>query len=136
VGTAIGAGVGGFLGLLGGPAGLLVWPGAGSAIGGVAGHFVGRQFDQDQLKRLGEQFTPGTSALPALVEDVYAEGVIDSMNGYTANMVTIIVGDQASDEIAQAVAAGAAAAPAPVESIATPATETPVGEQPEQGPTN
>jgi hypothetical protein len=95
------------------------------------------------LKRLSEQRTPGTSALLALVEDVYAEGVIDSMKGYTANMVTITVGDQASDEIAQAVAAevttpsaaaGAAVAPMPVESTATPTTETPGGGQPEQRP--
>jgi uncharacterized membrane protein len=110
LGTAIGAGSGALLGLIGGPAGLLAWTVAGGVIGGVAGKYLGRPISKGDLKELGEALTPNTSALLMLLEDTESEGVIQSMQGYSANVVTLTVGDELSGQIA-AFAAGEASDP-------------------------
>jgi len=99
-GAVIGGAIGGVLGLIGGPAGVLGLAAAGAAIGGTAGHFD-RVIPQDDLEELGAALTPDTSALLVMLEDTYSEGVIDSMGGYNANVVTLTVGDDLSGEIAQ-----------------------------------
>ncbi len=102
-GATIGAVVGGALGLLGGPAGVLWLAAAGGAVGGVVGHFAGRSIPADDLKKIGEQLQPNSSAFLALVEDTDAEAVVKSMSGVKANAVTITLGDELSGTIAQAV---------------------------------
>ena len=42
IGGTVGAGAGAMLGLLGGPVGVLAMSAAGAAIGGTAGHYMGR----------------------------------------------------------------------------------------------
>jgi len=103
-GAAIGAVAGGLLSLIGGPAGLLVWAVGGAVIGGIAGKHVGRAVPESDLKALGDQLPPNSSALLILVEDKDAEAVIDDMKGYSARVVTLTVADQISGEIAMAVA--------------------------------
>ncbi|MEA3335169.1 MAG: DUF1269 domain-containing protein [Chloroflexota bacterium] len=101
VGAAVGGITGGLLALIGGPAGLLVWALGGAALGGIAGHYLGRSIPKKDLEELGENLTPDSSALLMLLEDTYSEGVINSMAGYTANVVTMTVSDELSGEIAQ-----------------------------------
>ena len=129
-GATIGAVVGGAIGLLGGPVGVLWLAAAGGALGGVAGHFVGRSIPADDLKKIGEQLQPNSSAFLALVEDTDAEAVVNSMSGVNANVVTVTLGDELSGTIAQAIEAdvtvtepqdGKATTPAAPEA-ATPAT--------------
>jgi uncharacterized membrane protein len=110
-GAAIGAAVGGVLGLLGGPAGVLLLAAVGGTAGGVAGHFAGRSIPADDLKRIGEQLQPGSSAFLALVENTDAEAVVNSMSGVNANVVTITLGDELSGTIAQAVEADVTVTP-------------------------
>jgi uncharacterized membrane protein len=100
VGAAVGAAGGGLLALIGGPVGVLAWVAAGGVVGGVAGHYLGRPISKGELKELGEQLTPDSSAFLLLLEDVYSEDVIDSMAGYTANVVTLTVGSELSGQIA------------------------------------
>jgi uncharacterized membrane protein len=104
-GATIGAVVGGALGLLGGPVGVLWLAAAGGALGGVAGHFAGRSIPADDLKKIGEQLQPNSSAFLALVEETDAEAVVNSMSGIQANVVTVTLGDELSGTIAQAVEA-------------------------------
>jgi uncharacterized membrane protein len=104
-GTAIGAVAGGLLGLIGGPAGLLAWAVGGAVVGGVAGKHFGKAIPEEDLKALGQHMAPNTSALLILLEDQYAESVIDNMQGYNAKVVTLTVANQISGEIAMAVAA-------------------------------
>ena len=59
---------------------------------------------ESDLKALGDQLPPNSSALLILVEDKDAEAVIDDMKGYSARVVTLTVADQISGEIAMAVA--------------------------------
>jgi uncharacterized membrane protein len=101
-GAAIGAVVGGAIGLLGGPVGVLWLAAAGGALGGVAGHFAGREIPKADLEQIGAQLAPNSSAFLALVEDTDAEGVVNSMKGYQANVVTVTLGDELSGTIAQA----------------------------------
>ena len=105
MGTTLGLVTGGILGLVGGPAGLLVWAAGGALIGGVAGKYLGRNLPQDALEQLGQQMAPNTSAILAIAEDRNAESVINGMEGYNATIVTLTVGDQLSGEIAQYIAA-------------------------------
>ena len=104
-GAAIGAAAGGAIGLLGGPLGVLWLAAAGGAVGGVAGHFAGRSIPADDLKKIGEQLQPNSSAFLALVENTDAEAVVNSMSDINANVVTITLGDELSGTIAQAVEA-------------------------------
>ena len=90
----------GLLALIGGPVGLLAMAAAGGVVGGVAGHYLGRPIRKGELKELGEQLTPDSSAFLLLLEDTETEGVVDSMAGYNANVVTLTVGSELSGQIA------------------------------------
>jgi uncharacterized membrane protein len=104
-GATIGAAAGGVLALIGGPAGLLVWVVAGGVIGGVAGRYLGRAIPAKKLKALGEQMQPNSSAFLMIVEDVDAENVRNDMVGFEANVITLTMDDDMSNQIAAAVAA-------------------------------
>jgi len=99
-GTAAGAGVGALLGLVGGPAGLLVWTLGGALLGGIAGKYFGHQFDKDELKALTTGMDPNTSAIIAIVENKAAEAMAKAMGQYDAKVVTLTLGSQLSGEVA------------------------------------
>jgi uncharacterized membrane protein len=100
VGAAVGVVGGGLLALIGGPFGLLAMAAAGGVVGGVAGHYLGRPIKKGDLKEIGEAMSPDSSAFLLLLEDSQSEGVVDSMSGYNANVVTLTVGDELSGQIA------------------------------------
>ena len=107
LGATVGAVAGGLLGLIGGPAGLLAWAVAGGVVGGVAGKYLGRPIKKGDLQEIGEAMSPDSSAFLLLLEDIYSEGVVDSLKGYNANVVTLTVGDELSGQIASYVAGAA-----------------------------
>jgi uncharacterized membrane protein len=107
LGGGIGAGAGALLGLIGGPAGVLAWAVAGGVLGGVAGHYMGRPIAKGDLQQIGDALTPNTSFLLMLLEDSESEDVIKRMKGYSANVVTLTVGDELSGQIASYVAGAA-----------------------------
>ena len=124
-GAAIGAVVGGTIGLLGGPVGVLWLAAVGGAVGGVAGHFAGRSIPAGDLKKIGEQLQPNSSAFLALVENTDAEAVLNSMSDINANVVTVTLGDELSGTIAQAVEADVTVtAPQASQATQPAATET------------
>ena len=120
-GATIGAVVGGAIGLLGGPVGVLWLAAAGGALGGVAGHFAGRSIPPDDLKKIGEQLQPNSSAFLALVENTDAEAVVNSMSGVNANVVTVTLGDELSGTITQAIEADVTVAPPQASQVGVPA---------------
>jgi len=99
-GTAAGAGVGALLGLVGGPAGLLVWTLGGALLGGVAGKYFGHQFDKNELKALAAGMAPNSSGIIAVVENKAAEAMAKAMGQYDAKVVTLTLGSQLSGEVA------------------------------------
>ena len=104
-GSVAGAVGGGLLGLIGGPAGLLAWTVGGAVVGGVAGKYLGRPFSKGEVKEIGEKLSPDSSAFLLLVEDYTTETIINRMEGYNANVVTLVVGDELSGQIEAYVAA-------------------------------
>ncbi|MCB0057413.1 MAG: DUF1269 domain-containing protein, partial [Caldilineaceae bacterium] len=72
--------------------------------GGVAGKYLGRALSKGDMQDIGAALTPDSSALLVLLEDKESEGVIKSMAGYSANVVTLTVGDELSGQIASYVA--------------------------------
>ncbi len=99
-GTAAGAGAGFLLGLVGGPAGLLVWTLGGALLGGVAGKYLGHHFDKNELAALATDMGANTSAIIAIVEDKAAEEMAKAMGQYDAKVVTLTMGSQLSGELA------------------------------------
>ncbi|MFN8471060.1 MAG: DUF1269 domain-containing protein [Anaerolineae bacterium] len=138
IGAGAGLVAGGLLGLIGGPAGLLVWAIGGAVIGGVAGHYAGRAIPAEDMRALGQQLPPNSSALLFIVQDKDAEKMLDEMKEYDGQIVTLTVGDQASGEIQQYVsanivetpqeAAGEAAAAADADKAASAAAAAPAAE--------
>jgi uncharacterized membrane protein len=137
VGGTAGAVAGGVLGLLGGPLAVPLLALAGGVFGGVAGHLAGRAIPKEDLQRLGNALPPDSSGLVVLAEDTEAERVIDGLQGYQANVVTVVVGDELAGEIDAAVfaevsrAPGTPAAPAgdaaPAAQTETPTPAPPAG---------
>jgi uncharacterized membrane protein len=98
-GATLGAVGGGLLGLIGGPVGVLALAAGGAVVGGAAGH-LDRVIPKEDLEEIGEALQPDSSAFLLLLEDTYSEGVVDSMSGYNANVVTLTVGSELSGQIA------------------------------------
>jgi hypothetical protein len=67
----------------------------------VAGKYLGRPFSKGDLKEIGEAMSPNSSAFLLMVEDYTAESIINKMEVYNANVVTLTVGDELSGQIAQ-----------------------------------
>ncbi len=99
-GTAIGVGTGALLGLIGGPAGLLVWTLGGALIGGLAGKYMGHEFDADTLKALTVDMGPNTSAILVVIEDKAVQDAATELGQYGAKVVTLTLGSQLSGELA------------------------------------
>lgn len=104
LGAAAGVVVGGLLGLIGGPAGLLLFTIAGAAVGGMAGQISGRMISNEDMERLATQMQPGTSALMALAEETEAQTLVTEMAGYEAQVIMLEVSGEVSEEIHHATA--------------------------------
>ena len=103
-GAAIGGGTGLFLGLIGGPVGLIVWALGGALVGGLAGKYLGHQFDEDQLKAAAAEMEPNTSALVMVIEDTLVERVAEQYGAEGGTIVVVDMADQLSGEFAEVVA--------------------------------
>jgi uncharacterized membrane protein len=106
-GAVLGGGGAGLLSLIGGPAGLLAWTLGGALVGGMAGKHWGKPIKKGDLEELGSAMTPNSSALLLVLEDTDTESVINDLQGYNAQVVTLTLGDELSGEIDQLVAADA-----------------------------
>lgn len=67
-GSGIGALIGGVIGILGGPAGVVIGAGAGAIVGGAAAH-GDAGFNDESLEQLGVALKPGSSALALLANE-------------------------------------------------------------------
>ncbi len=100
VGTATGMGIGALLGLIGGPAGLLVWALGGALVGGLAGKYMGHQFDSDEIKALAASMEPNTSGLIVIAEDKVVENLTDELSDSGGQFVSVTLGSQLTGELA------------------------------------
>jgi uncharacterized membrane protein len=77
--AGIGALVGGALGLLAGPVGVVTLGAAGAIIGGLSAKMDDVGFDDSRLKLLGESLEPGKSAILAVLESKYVEKLVEEL---------------------------------------------------------
>jgi len=98
-GAVFGAVVGGLVGLLGGPAGAVLGAGIGAGIGAGTAAGVDLGFPNDQLKRLQENLTPGSSAIITLLEHEWLEKLVEALENEVEATVQEIVQFSLGQEI-------------------------------------
>lgn len=77
--ASIGALVGGALGILAGPLGIITFGAAGAALGGLAAKLDDVGFDDTSLKRIAEALQPGSSAIITVLDDQYSERLVEEL---------------------------------------------------------
>lgn len=103
LGATFGAVTAGVLGLVTGPLGLLVMVVAGGVAGGIAGHFAGQVIPPEDLRRVGEQLTPGTSAYITIVDAAHAQGVSDAFEAEGGRVLNIPVETEFASVVREAI---------------------------------
>lgn len=73
-GAEIGGVIGGVLGLIGGPMGVIILGAAGAVIGGLVAH-GDAGFQDEQLKKLGEDLEPGSAVIVVVVSDAWISDI-------------------------------------------------------------
>jgi uncharacterized membrane protein len=78
--------VGGALGLLAGPVGVITLGAAGAIIGGISAKLDDVGFDDSRLKLLGESLDVGKSAILAVLETKYVEKLVEELQNRGARV--------------------------------------------------
>ncbi len=97
-GGVIGGVVGAGIGLLAGPA-LLVPAAIGALIGGLAGKLSDSGFPQERLKQLGENLTPDSSAIIAVVEHTWVKQVEEALQATAEEEFTTALGADMAEQL-------------------------------------
>jgi len=84
--VGIGALVGGALGILAGPVGVVTLGAIGAALGGVSAKFDDVGFDDARLKKLGESLEPGKSAIVAVLETEFNQDLVAELESKGARV--------------------------------------------------
>ena len=77
--VGIGALVGGALGILAGPLGIITFGAMGAALGGISAKLDDVGFDDSQLERLAESLQPGESAILAVLDSKYVDLLVEKL---------------------------------------------------------
>jgi uncharacterized membrane protein len=104
-GAGIGAVVGGVIGLLAGPTGVVLGASAGTVVGGLAAKGDAGIKDE-RLEALGNSLAPGTSAVVIVVPEVWVESVISQLETAANEVMTEIL----TNDVAQKLTGNDAAA--------------------------
>jgi len=133
-GAVIGGVIGGVVGLIFPPS-ILASAAVGAAVGGFSAKLHDACFPDDRLREVGKGLKPNTSALIAVIEDVWVREVEAELQQYGADVVTEAVRAdiasqlEAEQPVEVPVASGASsdttASSASTQSAATPGTSTP-----------
>ena len=105
-GSVIGGGLGALVGLIGGPAGILVTTAAGALIGGIAAKESDAGIPNERLQQLGAGLTPGSSAIVAVIEHRWVE---DARQELAKEGADIMVQELSADVHRQLAAGGTVA---------------------------
>ena len=110
-GAVTGGVIGAAVGILAGPVGIIGGGAIGAGIGGLAAKLRDSGFPDAQLKELGEDLTPGASAIVALVDDDAVDEAQALLKAVDADRVVV---DEVSTDLADVLeqeAAGSSAVP-------------------------
>lgn len=98
-GRLVGSGVGAILGLVGGPAGLLVTTAAGAIAGGLISRLKDKGVPNEKLKAWAQELDKGSYALLVLVNHIWVDQIIKEVADYTASVVREELEQEASSFI-------------------------------------
>ncbi|HUS94053.1 MAG TPA: DUF1269 domain-containing protein [Patescibacteria group bacterium] len=87
-GAAAGGAIGAIIGLIAGPPGVVVGAATGALVGGVTARVIDSGIPDDRLKQIGEGLQPGTSAIVAIIEHGWVEGVEKQLAEAGADVLT------------------------------------------------
>lgn len=89
-GLAVGGVIGGVVGLIFPPS-ILASAAVGAAVGGLSAKLRDSGFSDKRLREVGDGLRPGTSALIAVIEDVWVREVEEQVRQYATDVVTEVV---------------------------------------------
>jgi len=126
-GAVIGGVIGGVVGLIFPPS-ILASAAVGAAVGGFSAKLHDAGFPDDRLREVGKGLKPNTSALIAVIEDVWVREVEAELRQYGADVVTEAVradiASQLESEKVEVPVAGSAASDTTASSASTSDTST------------
>ena len=96
-GAGVGALIGGVVGLLGGPVGVVILGATGAAVGGLAASYDAGIKDES-LEEIGEKLQPDSSALVVVVEQVWLDEVKTRLNEDALEIFTTILSPDFADQ--------------------------------------
>ena len=88
-GATYGGIIDGTVGLIAGPAGVVVGAGVGAAIGGIAAKVTDGGFKDERLEKFAESLEPGASFVVAVVEEKWVETVEKQLIEANADVVSL-----------------------------------------------
>ncbi len=87
-GAAAGGAIGAVIGLIAGPPGVVVGAATGALVGGVTARVIDSGIPDDRLRQIGEGLQPGCSAIVAIIEHNWVEGVEKQLAEAGADVLT------------------------------------------------
>ena len=97
-GVVLGGVLGGVVGVLAGPVGWVALGGA--AIGGLVAKLKDGGFDNSRLEKWGDQLKPGTSALVAVVDQIWVREVEAALKEDARDVMTLEIGKDIATQLA------------------------------------
>lgn len=97
-GAGRGALFGGVIGLLAGPAGAVLGASAGAVVGGMLNR-GDEGFSDDALEELGKKLAPGSSAIVAVVPDVWASHFEQEVGKHSQDVATQVLDAQVAAQL-------------------------------------
>lgn len=97
-GSGIGALIGGVIGILGGPAGVVLGAGAGAIVGGAAAH-GDAGFKDESLEQLGVALKPGSSALAVLADEKQLKSLREQVSDADIRTAVAELGDHLAAQL-------------------------------------
>ena len=97
-GVVLGGVLGGVVGVLAGPVGWVALGGA--AIGGLVAKLKDGGFDNSRLEQWGDRLQPGTSALVAVVDQIWVREVEAALKEDARDVMTLEIGKDIATQLA------------------------------------
>jgi uncharacterized membrane protein len=110
-GAVVGGAIGAVTALLFPPA-LLIATAAGAVIGGITAKLHDANLPSDTLRKLGEQLTPGTAALVAIVDETLVAQAKEALSRLNAKVSTVGLDAETADRLKAIDPSGASDTPA------------------------
>ena len=101
-GAGMGLLAGGAIGLIGGPLGLIAWGAAGALAGGVAAKLHDGGIKSDELRKIGDELQPGSSALVVVLDANWTSPVEKELTAAGAHVSTVGIAAEIAEQLQKA----------------------------------